>query len=157
MVQELGSPGLVYLSNPPSPPQLDGWVRQRITPKSRHTHTGMLIGGVERSDGKHTWMSELIVSWIQSLLVAHGVKQVGKLRPPRHAGHEQLIARKAHLAVKKRRTREKSEHKLFMFAEQKKSLLNVKKERRAIFSFFLRICVSRRKRKNVFCFYFDED
>jgi hypothetical protein len=57
----------------------------------------------------------------------------------------------------KREEREKSEHKLFMFAEQKKSLLNVKKEREELFSLFLRICVSRRKRKNVFCFYFDED
>lgn len=70
-----------------------------------------------RWDGKHTWMSELIMSWIQSLLVAHGVKQVGKLRPPRHAGHEQLIARKAHLADKKRRTRKKNERKLFGFLQ----------------------------------------
>ena len=72
-------------------------------------------------------MSELIMSWIQSLLVAHSVKQVGKLRPPRHAGHEQLIARKAHLAVKKRRRKIYLQF-FFSFLTQNPRVESVKRE-----------------------------
>lgn len=107
------------------PPNLAGWMGPTTDYTRIATHTHRYVDrGVERSDGKHTWMSELIVSWIQSLLVAHGVKQVGKLRPPRHAGHEQLIARKAHLAVKKRRTRGKKKDINYLCLPKKKQKNN---------------------------------
>lgn len=55
-----------------------------------------------RRDKEFTWVSEFIVSRVQILLVADCTEKISKQRPARHAGHEQLTARQAHLAVGKK-------------------------------------------------------